>query len=109
VSAAWIWLAAAAAAPAEAQPEPDEARWKAPRIVGQDCRRATEEEIVVCGRRDPDRYRLKDLGPTATGDEPRRLGMNLADNVRAEVEPLTVIRPDGLVDKRVMINIKTKF
>jgi hypothetical protein len=104
-----MWLAAAAAAPGEEPPQPGDTRWRAPKIVAQDCRRDSEEEIVVCGRRDPDRYRLKDLGPTTTGDEPRRLGMNLADDVRAEVEPLTVTRPDGLVDKRVMVNIKTKF
>lgn len=80
-----------------------------PRIVGRRCQ-AEADEIVVCGRRDPDRYRLKDLGGQDDGGErERRLGLDLAPGVRAEVEMLQTARPDGLPDKRIMLHLKTKF
>jgi hypothetical protein len=35
--------------------------------------------------------------------------MALGDGVRAELETLQLKRPDGLVDKRVMVHFKMKF
>lgn len=106
----WPLIAAAlAASPASAPAAGEESRWTMPRIVGERCR-AEGEEIVVCGRRDPDRYGVKDLGPEDAGAQrDRRLGLELAPGVRAEVEALQAARPDGLVDKRIMLHVKTKF
>ena len=105
----WVFLAAAAPPPALDAPDVGEGEWAAPRIVDQGCRRS-DDEIVVCGRRGSDRYRLRDLGPDADPDATKpSIGMALGDGVRAEVEALQLQRPDGLVDKRVMVHFKFKF
>jgi hypothetical protein len=104
-----VLLAAAAPAPAPGAAPTESGEWSAPRIVNQGCRRSGDE-IVVCGRRDTDRYRLRDLGPDADRDARKPpIAMALGDGVRAEVEALQLQRPDGLVDKRVMVHFKFKF
>ena len=105
----WVLLVAAAPAPASDGPAAQDGGWAAPRIVDQGCRRSGDE-IVVCGRRDTDRYRLRDLGPDADPDAPKPpLGMALGEGMRSELETLQLKRPDGLVDKRVMVHFKMKF
>ena len=79
-----------------------------PRIVG-DCRRAPGEEIVVCGRRS-ERHRLEDLRPPegVRTEEPGVIGY---DSPIGRIEPdlQTVVRQDGLVDRRVMVKLKIPF
>jgi hypothetical protein len=76
-------------------------------LTGADCARPAGE-IVVCGRRtQPDR--LGELGPPPGG--PPREGVIGVDTPLGRVEPelMTVVRPDGWIDKRAMIKLKIPF
>ena len=79
-----------------------------PRIV-ESCRRGAGEEIVVCGRR-PNRYRLEELKPPAGAEarEPGVIGVDLPFG-RLEPQMKSVVRPDGWVDKQIMVTLKIPF
>jgi hypothetical protein len=78
------------------------------RIVPGACERGATGEIVVCGR-GSERHRLRDL-PPPPGGAPRD-GVVGVDLPFGRVEPSleTVIRPDGWIDKRVMVKLKVPF
>lgn len=72
------------------------------------CPKGSSDEIVVCGsrnRRSP--YRLPDL-PHSYDRKPIRAETTIG-GVPARVDVQSQARPDGLVDKRVMITISTAF
>jgi hypothetical protein len=76
-------------------------------LTGADCARPAGE-IVVCGRRtQPDR--LEELGPPPGG--PPREGVIGVETPLGRVEPelMTVVRPDGWIDKRAMIKLRIPF
>jgi hypothetical protein len=81
-----------------------------PRILSN-CRRPAESgEIVVCGRRG-DGQRLEELRPPP-GTEERAEGEVVGIDLpfgRVEPELSTIVRPDGWVDKRVMVKLKIPF
>jgi hypothetical protein len=72
------------------------------------CVKGSPDEIVVCGstnRRSP--YRLPKL-PKDYDRKPLRAEGNIAGtHARAHVE--SNVRPDGLVDKRIMITFSAPF
>jgi hypothetical protein len=72
------------------------------------CRKGSADEIVVCGSRDGrSRYRLPRL-PKAYERKPLRAETDIAGmHARAHVE--SNVRPDGLVDKRIMITFGIPF
>jgi hypothetical protein len=80
------------------------------RIPGQrDCARSDEDEIVVCGSRQKnERYRLPPL-PSEYEKGPLKaeagLGGGVTGNAYLDSEQLA----NGVISKRVMIGIKTKF
>jgi hypothetical protein len=98
----------AAGAPAMLTPAPPEATM--PRFA-ESCPEAVGSEIVVCGRRDADeRHRLRGAGPSSDADAPRGpLGFQISESVRMEIEPVQFQRPDGFVDRRVVVRFRIAF
>ena len=82
-----------------------------PQPVRDSCRTGDPEEIVVCGRRDSDRFRLGEAAP------PRNLvlrrsnpfELDLGGRVRAVPTVSQINRPDGWVDHRIMLNFRIPF
>lgn len=78
----------------------------------EDCPRAAGNDIIVCGRRDGDaRHRVPGTPP---GGDPRDaprgpIGMQLSDRVRVEAEPMQSVRPDGWIDRRVVVRFRIAF
>lgn len=72
------------------------------------CPRGSPDEIVVCGSRgEQGRYRLPKLPPTYER-KPLRAETTIAGtSARANVQ--SEARPDGLVDKRVMVTFSWPF
>ncbi len=72
------------------------------------CPKGSADEIIVCGSRDrQSRYRLPNL-PHGYDRKPLRAEGTIAGtHVRAHAE--SEVRPDGLVDKRVMITFSVPF
>lgn len=83
----------------------------APFRIHRSCRRGDPDEIIVCGRRDDSRHRLGPLPPLelARPDPGLPLGIDLAPNLRLGPIVTQVIRPDGLVDWRVMLALRWRF
>ena len=102
----YLALAAVAAPPAGAD-MPD---YRMPeRIVPGRCAPAAGEEIVVCGR-PPDTYRYREIELPEGVEAPApdgSFGIGLAPQVRAEVD--TIVRPDGFIDRRLMIKWRIPF
>jgi hypothetical protein len=101
-------LAAAETPPAEAIDYSLPPAERSTRIVPAECDRGRGGEIVVCGR-SSDRHRLREV-PPPPGIE-RREGPIGVDVPFGRVEPSlqTVVRPDGWIDKRVMVTLKMPF
>lgn len=82
-----------------------------PRFTDE-CPRAAGNDIVVCGRRDGDaRHRVPGTPP---GGDPRDAprgppGMQLSDGVRVEAQSMQRVRPDGWVDRRVVVRFRIAF
>lgn len=95
------WLPAAAAAAGTTTLNLDFGRF-------DPCPRGSPDEIVVCGSRDRQSpYRLPKL-PQIYDPKPLRAETNIGGgHARAHVESIT--RPDGLVDKRIMITFSSPF
>jgi hypothetical protein len=72
------------------------------------CPKSDSGEIVVCGsRRGRSPYRLPEL-PKEYDRKPLRAEGNMAGtHARAHLE--SNVRPDGLVDKRIMVTFSTPF
>lgn len=72
------------------------------------CPKGSPDEIVVCGSHDrQSRYRLPKL-PQAYDRKPLRAEADIGGtHARAQVQSET--RPDGLVDKRIMITFTAPF
>lgn len=72
------------------------------------CPRGSPDEIVVCGSRNgQSRYRLPKL-PRADDRKPLRAETTIAGtHARAHVQ--SNARPDGLVDKRMMVTFSWPF
>ena len=81
---------------------------ESPRIVGA-CRRGEGDDIVVCGRRGGG-HRLEPLTPPPGVEEQEGgvVGIDLPFG-RVEPEMSTIVRPDGWVDKRVVVKLKIPF
>lgn len=76
------------------------------------CRRAGDEEIVVCGRRGESRYRLGGGAPAPQGMVLTRrspFDWDLGGGARGYVDLDQVQRPDGYIDRRVMITVRIPF
>ena len=88
-----------------------EYRLPAPPLLRDGCRSGSEDEIVVCGRRDQDRYRLQDVAPPRgmVLRRPSPFEWDLGGGARAGVDISQIVRPDGFVDYRVMIGIRIPF
>ena len=67
-----------------------------------------DEEIIVCGRRDQERYRLRALPPPRGMDlTPRSpFEWDLGGGVRGGVDVDQFIRPDGFVDYRLLLTFR---
>jgi hypothetical protein len=65
-------------------------------------------DIVVCGRRNADQYRLTPL-PGGYGPEPVAAEMGLGGGTTGVVYVESVGMPQGQVSKRIMFGIKTRF
>jgi hypothetical protein len=77
--------------------------------LGDPCRPASGSEVVVCAtppKRSP--YRLP-LLPDRYERKPLRAATNAIPGVRTEAQVQSQARPDGLVDKRVMITFALPF
>jgi hypothetical protein len=98
-----VGLAALAAAPAASQTPKLDLDFAAL----DPCPKGSKDEIVVCGSRDRQSpYRLPKLDDQKY--KPRRLHPeNIVPGGRIHAESST--RPDGLVDKRVMITFTVPF
>ena len=75
------------------------------------CRVANPSEILVCGRRDPDRYRYREPEgrPEYQENGVPRAEMGLGNGATGGVELEQVGNPDGTVSKRIMVRVNTKF
>lgn len=103
-------LLAAPAAAGGVGPEEESAL---PRIVEDQCRQgASSGEVVVCGRRDPDRYRMTGL-PTKQEQKIRDagipVGIDLNGTTRAGVVIDQVQFPQGMISRRAMVSVRIKF
>lgn len=80
------------------------------RAVGG-CGSRAPGEIVVCGRRDPDRYRYREqpARPEWIEDGMPRAETELGNGTTGGIELEQVSNPDGTVSKRIMVRVKTKF
>ncbi len=101
-------LAAAEPPPADAIDYTLPPAERSTRVVPRDCDRGAGGEIVVCGR-GAERHRLRDLPPPPGVD--RREGPIGVDLPFGRVEPSlqTVGRPDGWIDRRIMVTLKVAF
>jgi hypothetical protein len=98
-----------AAAPGQPGPPSEAApRWQMRITPERRCASADPEEIVVCGRRDDDRYRLRPLPP---GFEvpPIRAETQLFDGVTGDMHFESTQLPNGMISKRIMVSVKTRF
>jgi len=82
----------------------------APR-VRERCHRGAGDEIVVCGRRDPERYRLPEAAPPPgmVLTRPSPFAWDLGGGAVADVDLDQVQRPDGFIDHRVMLRVRVPF
>jgi hypothetical protein len=75
------------------------------------CGPGDADSIIVCGRRDNDRYRVRDLEPPR-GTALRRANpfdWDLGGGTRLLPTITQIDRPDGFVDRRIMLNIRIPF
>ena len=73
------------------------------------CARGEETaEIVVCGRRNPDLYRITPL-PGGYEAGPLVAEMGLGGGATGKVYVESVAMPDGQISKRIMFGVKMKF
>ena len=74
------------------------------------CPAEEGEEIVVCGRRDDERYRLREphMPSGMTLPEAPSTRFRLGD-AEGNVDVTQIIRPDGLVDRRIMVHVRVPF
>jgi hypothetical protein len=73
------------------------------------CPKSATDEIVVCGSRDrQSRYRLPKLSHEYDR-KPIRAETDLIPGVHTRAHVESFVRPDGLVDKRIMITFAIPF
>jgi hypothetical protein len=89
--------------PAEAAPE-----WRMRITPERSCASADPDEIVVCGRRDDDRYRIREL-PSEFEAPPLRAETQLFDGVSGGMHVESTQLPNGMSSKRLMVSVKTRF
>jgi hypothetical protein len=89
--------------PAEAAPD-----WQMRIIPERSCTSTDPEEIVVCGRRDEDRYRLRPLPPEFEVP-PLRAETQLFEGVTGGMHLESTQLPNGMTSKRIMVSVKTRF
>jgi hypothetical protein len=83
-----------------------------PRIVEDPCRAAGNGDVVVCGRRNPDRFRITDL---PRGQEQKKrdaaipVGIDLNGTTRVGIVVDQVQFPQGQISQRAMVSVKIKF
>jgi hypothetical protein len=90
-------------APSEAAPD-----WQMRITPERSCASADREEIVVCGRRNDDRYRLRPL-PRGFEVAPLRAETQLIDGVTGGMHLESSQLPNGMISKRIMVSVKTRF
>ena len=75
------------------------------------CRAKPDEdgEIIVCGRTDNGRYRLKPL--TTQYDKPKGpgIGFDLGNGAQGNAYTTQTVSPDGKPDKRIMVRVTFPF
>jgi hypothetical protein len=86
-------------------------RLPAPGTIQDRCRRTAGDEILVCGRRDNARYRLRDvaLPPGTVLTRPSPFAWDLGGGAVADIDLDQVQRPDGYVDHRIMLRVRVPF
>ena len=75
------------------------------------CRRTGDEEILVCGRRDQERFRLRGL-PSPRGMDltrPSPFEWDLGGGAQAGLDVDQVVRSDGWVDYRLLLTFRIPF
>jgi hypothetical protein len=75
------------------------------------CRSRSDEdgEIIVCGRTNNGRYRLRPL--TTQYDKPKGpgIGFDLGNGARGNAYTTQTVSPDGKPDKRIMVTVNIPF
>lgn len=98
-----------AAAPGQPPPPSEAAPDLQMRITPErSCVSADPQEIVVCGRRDDDLYRLRPLPPEFE-IPPLRVETRLFDGVTGSMHLESTQLPNGMTSKRLMVSVKTRF
>lgn len=110
MDSAAIMLMAIAAQGAAAPPAPPLPEL---RILPPPCRPGGADEIVVCGREEErERQRAREPVPPRGVIPPRedlQLGTDIAGLGRLEPKLMQHVRPDGFVDRALMMTLKIKF
>jgi hypothetical protein len=74
-----------------------------------DCAPGRVDEIVVCGRPDHDRHRLRPLPDAAYAEAPARAEAKLFGDVTGSAVVEAEQFPDGVVSNRIMLKLKVPF
>ena len=79
--------------------------------VRERCHRGAGDDIIVCGRRDNERYRLRPIVPPPgmVLARPSPFAWDLGGGAVADVDVDQATRPDGYVDRRIMLRFRTPF
>ena len=92
-----------------ATPAPDAlAAFDLARVPPAPCEADGSAEIVVCGRRDPDRFRVTRL-PDMPAEALPRAELGVVGDLKASATVDQAVMPDGTVSKRLMFNLKLPF
>jgi hypothetical protein len=77
----------------------------------ESCRSRSDDdgEIIVCGRTDNGRYRLKPLTTQYDKLKGPGLGFDLGNGAQGNVYAATTQSPDGKPDKRIMVTVTMPF
>ena len=111
MSMAMLGLGLAAAAGPEPMARVDY-RLPPPTAAPDRCRpTGDEDEIVVCGRRNQERFRLRGLAPPRGMDltRPSPFEWDLGNGARGGIDVDQFIRPDGFVDYRLLFTLRIPF
>ena len=78
------------------------------RVPPPACEAGGAGEVVVCARRDPDRYRVARL-PDMPVEALPRAELGVVGNLRASASVDQAVMPDGTISRRLMFNLKLPF
>ena len=78
-------------------------------LVGPAPCNGNGDEVVVCGKRDPYRYRLKPLPDQAEASALPKAETTLFGNVKGSATIDQAQMPQGAISNRVMLHLKMPF